>query len=45
MFEKVALKHSSKSIKYELESSYDDLVRASIIPRYFEVCAREQTKE
>ena len=26
MYEKVALKHSSKSTKYELEGSYDDLV-------------------
>ena len=26
MHEKVALKHSSKSTKYELEGSYDDLV-------------------
>ena len=26
MLEKVALKHSSKSTKYELEGSYDDLV-------------------
>ena len=26
VLEKVALKHSSKSTKYELEGSYDDLV-------------------
>ena len=26
VLEKVALKHSSKSTKYELECSYDDLV-------------------
>ena len=35
MTEKAALEHSSKSTKYELESSYDDQLRAAIIPQYF----------
>ena len=34
MHEKVALEHSSKSTKYELEGSYGDLVH-----EHFSVCA------
>ena len=32
VLEEVALKGSSKFTKYEIESSYDDLVRAAIRP-------------
>ena len=31
VLEKVTLKQSSKSTKYELESSYEDMVRAAIV--------------